>query len=94
MPLGDVENILLGSFGSENHINSGNNNNSNSSIVGSLGMDKFVDSIHIIFLVSAILMLIAIVPSVLRKEKNNNNQEVAYQVNELYLCQFYYQPFH
>ena len=74
MPLGDVENILLGSFGSENHINSGNNNNnnnnnSNSSIVGSLEMDKFVDSIHIIFLVSAILMLIAIVPSVLREEK-------------------------
>ena len=69
MPLGDVENILLGSFGNENHINSDNNNNSNSSIVGSLGMDKFVDSIHIIFLVSAILMLIAIVPSVLRKEK-------------------------
>ncbi|HET7283197.1 MAG TPA: hypothetical protein VFI70_00795 [Nitrososphaeraceae archaeon] len=67
--MGDVENILLGSFGSENHINSGNNNNSNSSIVGSLGMDKFVDSIHIIFLVSAILMLIAIVPSVLREKK-------------------------
>jgi hypothetical protein len=70
MPLGDVENILLGSFGSENHINSGNNNNnSNSSLVASMEMDRFVDSIHIIFLVSAILMLIAIVPSVLREEK-------------------------
>jgi hypothetical protein len=71
MPLGDVENILLGSFGSENHINSGNNNNnnSNSSIVASMEIDRFVDSIHIIFLVSAILMLIAIVPSVLREEK-------------------------
>jgi len=62
MSLSSVENVLLSSFGSQNHIGI-NNSNTNG------GMEGFVTSMHFIFFLSAVLMLISIAPSVIREKQ-------------------------
>ncbi len=80
MPLNYIESIFLGTMettnkgnikSSSNNNNSNNNNNTKSVITTT----NFLSSLHYIFLLSAILMLISIIPSGIRvgNDKNNNH---------------------
>jgi EmrB/QacA subfamily drug resistance transporter len=64
IPAQDAQNIFAASFTSHSNIGT-----------TLLGIDKFMDSIHSIFLISGILMLVSIIPSLLkiiRVQKNSN----------------------
>jgi hypothetical protein len=66
MPLTSVENVMLASFGNQNQNHIGTTKDS--------GMEGFVASIHFIFFLSAILMLVSIVPSVIREKRSKREQ--------------------
>jgi EmrB/QacA subfamily drug resistance transporter len=66
MPLTSVENVMLATFGNQNQNHIGTTKDS--------GMEGFVSSIHFIFFLSAILMLVSIVPSVIREKRPRREQ--------------------
>ncbi|MFZ0222525.1 MAG: hypothetical protein WAM42_12650, partial [Candidatus Nitrosopolaris sp.] len=87
MPLNYIESIFLGTtetITKDNFKNSNNNSNSNSTnnqITTTLPhsstiINNFLSSLHYIFLLSAILMLISIIPSCIRvgNDRNNNHK--------------------
>jgi hypothetical protein len=77
MPLNYIESIFLGTMETttkgniKSNNNNSNNNNDTKSVITST---NFLSSLHYIFLLSAILMLISIIPSYIRvgNDKNNN----------------------
>jgi EmrB/QacA subfamily drug resistance transporter len=79
MPLNYIESIFLGTMETTNkgNIKSSNNNNSNNNnnTKSVITTTNFLSSLHYIFLLSAILMLISIIPSGIRvgNDKNNNH---------------------
>ena len=88
MPLNYIESIFLGTTDTttkDNFKSSNNNSNSNSNSTNSQNqitvtlphssaiINNFLSSLHYIFLLSAILMLISIIPSCIRVGNNRNN---------------------
>ena len=91
MPLNYIESIFLGTTDTttkDNFKSSNNNSNSNSNSTNSQNqitvtlphssaiINNFLSSLHYIFLLSAILMLISIIPSCIRvgNDRNNNHK--------------------
>jgi EmrB/QacA subfamily drug resistance transporter len=78
MPLNYIESIFLGTMETTNKGNiksSNNNSNNNNNTKSVITTTNFLSSLHYIFLLSAILMLISIIPSGIRvgNDKNNNH---------------------
>ena len=77
VPLNYIESIFLGTMETTNkgNIKSSNNNNSNNNnnTKSVITTTNFLSSLHYIFLLSAILMLISIIPSCMTVRNNKNN---------------------
>jgi EmrB/QacA subfamily drug resistance transporter len=79
MPLNYIESIFLGTMETttKDNIKSSNNNNSNNNnnTKSVITTTNFLSSLHYIFFLSAILMLISIIPSCIRvgNDRNNNH---------------------
>jgi MFS family permease len=76
MPLNYIESIFLGTMETTNKGNiksSNNNSNNNNNTKSVITTTNFLSSLHYIFLLSAILMLISIIPSCIRVGNDKNN---------------------